>query len=150
MRIPLRYNIRSLRQRKVRTILTILGIAGSVAMFVAMMAFSHGIVSSFKKTGSEDNVVIVQRGAFSQSLSSIPKSAGNVISYMPHIRQEGGLPLVSPELCSGSRGDRCSRLNRAARKPCPARQTGPAQIGQRSARRLDLHVRGILAGHRNF
>lgn len=98
MIVPIKYNLRNLFQRKLRTILTILGIAGSIAIFIAVMAFSEGMVKSFKKTGSEDNIVVIQKGAFSQSLSSIPKSSRNVIQYLPHIKKLNGIELVSPEV----------------------------------------------------
>ena len=98
MAVPLKYNVRSLLQRKSRTLLTVVGIAAVVAVFVAMVAFGRGMAASFAKTGSPDNLVVLQKGAFSQSLSSLPKNSRDVVPYAPRVRRQGDRVLVSPEL----------------------------------------------------
>jgi len=98
MALPLSYNIRSLLQRKSRTVLTILGIASVIAIYVAMVSFSQSMTSTFARAGAPDNVVVIQKSAFSLSLSSLQKSSANVIPYFDHIRHKGEMPLASPEL----------------------------------------------------
>lgn len=98
MIVPLKYNVRSLLQRKSRTSLTILGIAASVSVFVGMVAFGRGMSASFAKTGSPDNVVVLQKGAFSHSLSSLPTSTADVVRYVAHVKTKGDMILASPEL----------------------------------------------------
>src|SRR5512141_830047 len=98
MNIPLKYNIRSLLQRKTRTALTVLGIAAVVSVFVSMVALGRGMAASFAATGSKDNLVVLQKGAFSQSLSSLPMNSRDVVRYAPHIRKNGDRILASPEL----------------------------------------------------
>ncbi len=98
MAIPLKYNVRSLLQRKSRTALTILGIAAVVSVFVAMVALGKGMGASFAAAGSPDNLVVLQKGAFSQSLSSLPKHSRDVVRYAPHIKKKDGQVLASPEL----------------------------------------------------
>lgn len=98
MSIPLRYNVRSVLQRKSRTTLTILGVAAVVAVFTAMVGLGQGMTTSFAKTGSPDNIVVLQKGAFSQSLSSLPMSSGDVVGYVPHVKTRGDRVFASPEL----------------------------------------------------
>lgn len=98
MTIPLKYSVRSLLQRKSRTTLTVLGIAAVIAVFVAMVGFGRGMAASFEKTGSPDNLVVVQKGAFNQSLSLLPRMSRDVIQYLPHVKKEGDRILVSPEM----------------------------------------------------
>jgi putative ABC transport system permease protein len=98
MNIPLRYNFRSLLHRRSRAALTILGMAAVVAVFVAMMALARGMAARFARVGSPDNVVVLQKGAFGQALSSLPVSSRNVIPYLPRIAKKGDVPLASPEL----------------------------------------------------
>lgn len=98
MTIPLKYNVRSLLQRRTRTLLTVLGIGAVIAVFVAMVSFAHGLSAGFARTGAAEHVVVIQKSAFSQSLSSLPRSSTDVIRYFDHVRQEGGAPLASPEL----------------------------------------------------
>jgi len=98
MALPLSYNIRSLLQRKSRTALTVIGIAAVIALFVAMLAFSNGLRATFARAGTPDNVVVLQKSAFSQSLSSLPKSSNSIIRYFDHVAHKGDVPLASPEL----------------------------------------------------
>ncbi|MGE5787932.1 MAG: ABC transporter permease [Myxococcales bacterium] len=98
MAIPISYNIRSLLQRKSRTILTVLGIASVISIFVAMVSFSRSVASTFARAGAPDNVIVLQKSAFSLSLSSLPMNARNVIPYLDHIRHQGETALASPEL----------------------------------------------------
>lgn len=98
MSIPLKYNVRSLLQRKSRAILTILGMAAVVAVFVAMLALSRGMTARFAAVGSPDNVVVLQRGAFSDALSSIPASSRDVVPYLPQLARKADVALASPEV----------------------------------------------------
>jgi len=98
MRIPLIYNVRSVSQRPVSTMLTALGIALVVAVFVAMLALANGFIAALVKTGSSDNVLLLRRGADSELSSSIPRDAISIIASSPHIATAtDGKPLFSPE-----------------------------------------------------
>jgi len=98
MKIPLIYNVRSVTQRPVSTLLTALGIALVVAVFIAMLALANGFIAALVKTGSADNVLLLRKGADSELSSSIPREAISIISASPHIATASdGRPLVSPE-----------------------------------------------------
>jgi len=98
MKIPLIYNIRSVSQRPVSTLLTALGIGLVVAVFVAMLALANGFIAALVKTGSPDNVLLLRRGADSELSSSIPRDAISIIASSPHIATGAdGKPLFSPE-----------------------------------------------------
>lgn len=98
MKIPLIYNLRSVKQRPVSTALTALGIGLVVAVFVAMLALANGFVAALVKTGSPDNVLLLRRGADSELSSGIPREAINIIASSPHIATAAdGRPLMSPE-----------------------------------------------------
>ena len=98
MKIPLIYNIRSVSQRPVSTLLTALGIGLVVAVFVAMLALANGFVAALVKTGSADNVLLLRRGADSELSSGIPREAISIIASSPHIATApDGRPLMSPE-----------------------------------------------------
>ncbi|HEX9483464.1 MAG TPA: FtsX-like permease family protein [Gemmatimonadaceae bacterium] len=98
MKIPFIYNLRSVIQRPVSTMLTALGIGLVVAVFVAMLALANGFVAALVKTGSPDNVLLLRRGADSELSSGIPREAISIISALPHIATGAdGRPLLSPE-----------------------------------------------------
>src|SRR5205085_7549306 len=98
MKIPLTYNLRSVRQRPVSTALTALGIGLVVAVFIAMLALANGFVAALVKTGSSENVLLLRRGADSELSSGIPRDAISIISASPYIATGAdGRPMVSPE-----------------------------------------------------
>jgi putative ABC transport system permease protein len=111
MIVPIKYNVRSLLRRKSRTALTVLGVGAVIAVFVAMVAFGRGMSASFNRTGSPDNLVVAQKGAFNQSLSSIPRNSRDIIPYFPNIKKKGEQILaaaglsIEPWVTSPKKGD---------------------------------------------
>ena len=98
MKIPLIYNIRSVSQRPVSTMLTALGIALVVAVFIAMLALANGFIAALVKTGSPENVLLLRRGADNEMASSVPREAISILAASPHIATgSDGRPLLSPE-----------------------------------------------------
>jgi ABC-type lipoprotein release transport system permease subunit len=99
MKIPLIYNIRSVRQRPVSTLTTALGMALVVLVFVAMMALSRGFRAAIVETGSRDNVLVVRSGADNELTSGLSRETAQTITSMPFVaRGPDGRPLASPEV----------------------------------------------------
>jgi putative ABC transport system permease protein len=99
MKIPLEYNARSLLQRPVSTLLTALGIALVVAVFIGMLALANGFRAALTKTGSTQNVLVLRRGADSELSSGLDRQAASILSSSPHIQTGAdGRPMVSPEV----------------------------------------------------
>jgi len=95
MKIPLIYNIRSVRQRPVSTAFTALGIALVVAVFVAMLALANGFTVALASTGGDDNVLVLRKGADSELSSGISREQMSIISSFPHIAKgDDGRPLL--------------------------------------------------------
>jgi len=98
VKIPLIYNVRSVMQRPISTAFTALGIALVVAVFVAMLALANGFASALTKTGGDDNVLVMRKGADSEMSSGIAKADASIIASFPHVALDGsGKPMVSPE-----------------------------------------------------
>ncbi|MCX5886564.1 MAG: ABC transporter permease [Proteobacteria bacterium] len=101
MAIPLKYNLRSILNRRVSTILIIVGISLVVMIFISMMAMALSMRRAIVQTGSSDNVIINNKSTSSIELSMIPEEVVNVIKYLPGIKKNNqGIPLVSPETYS--------------------------------------------------
>jgi ABC-type lipoprotein release transport system permease subunit len=99
MKIPLIYNLRSLKQRPASTITTALGMALVVAVFIAMMALSNGFMAALVSTGSPDNVILLRKGANQEMNSGIARQTASIVTGMPFVATGAdNLPLVSPEL----------------------------------------------------
>ena len=98
MKIPILYNLRSLRARPASTLATALGMALVVAVFIGMMALSVGFQAALVSTGSADNILVLRKGADSEMSSGISRDVANSIAAFPFVAQgSDGQPLVSPE-----------------------------------------------------
>ena len=98
MKIPIIYNLRSLRQRPVSTLTTAFGMALVVGVFVAMMAMSNGFRMALVSTGSDENVIVLRKGAGAEMNSGIGREAASIVAGMPFVATNAeGRPLVSAE-----------------------------------------------------
>jgi putative ABC transport system permease protein len=61
--IPIRYNLRSLVVRRVGTIMTVLGVGLTVAVFVSILAMGAGLQSIYVETGDPLNLIMIRQGA---------------------------------------------------------------------------------------
>ncbi len=104
MLVPLRYILRSIAQRRVRTALTVLGIAAVVAVYVVMTSVSGTMRSMFRATGQPDEVLVSQAGALTPEFSFVPRTTATWLRTFPQVAADAqGEPLVSPELALSAR-----------------------------------------------
>lgn len=104
MRVPLRYSLRNLTRRKVRTTLTGLAVALVVSVSIVMFAFAKGLFLSAKSSGSADNVIVIDRKATNQAFSKLSLTDYNLLKSLPQVkRNEAGDPLISPECIQQAR-----------------------------------------------
>src|SRR6266481_456683 len=99
MAIPLKYNLRSLLVRRVSTVMTGGGIALVVVVFVIVMALVAGLDAAIEDAGSPDNMVVLRRGATTETVSGFSIAQFEALKYLPAIRRTpAGEPYASPEL----------------------------------------------------
>lgn len=99
MKIPLLYNLRSMRARPVSTALTALGIGLVVAVFIGTLALANGFASALVRTGSPETVLVLRKGADSELSSAIDRNAASILVAVPQAaRGPDGRALVSPEV----------------------------------------------------
>jgi putative ABC transport system permease protein len=97
MAIPIIYNIRSVQARWSSSIVAVLGIAGTVGVFIAMLALARGFRATLVASGSADNVIITRAGASSEMLSSIDLDAVNILEDEPGVARSDAGPLITSE-----------------------------------------------------
>jgi putative ABC transport system permease protein len=97
MAIPIVYNIRSVRARWTSSIVAVVGIAGTVGVFVAMLSLANGFRATLVSSGSPDNALIVRAGATSEMTSGVGLDAVKIIQDAPGIARSANGPLVTPE-----------------------------------------------------
>jgi putative ABC transport system permease protein len=98
MAIPIVYNLRSVRARWVSAIVAVLGIAGTVGVFIAMLSLARGFKATVVGSGSAENALIRRAGSTGEIDGSIPLEQVRVIQDAPGIARDGDQPLVSPEV----------------------------------------------------
>ena len=98
MAIPLTYTLHSLRARWMSTIVAVLGIAGTVGVFVAMLALARGFQATLVASGSPRNALIRRAGATSEMDSLLQLEQVRVIEDAPGVAREGAGPLASREV----------------------------------------------------
>jgi putative ABC transport system permease protein len=98
MAIPLVYNVRSVRQRWTSAIVAVLGIAGTVGVFVAMLSMARGFKATLVASGSPGNAIVMRAGSSSEMMSALALDQVKVVEDAPGVAQGKGGPLVSPEV----------------------------------------------------
>ncbi len=98
MPIPLVYNARSVRTRWTSTIVAVLGIAGAVGVFVAMLAMARGFRATVVASGSAQNALVRRAGATAEMESAVSLDQVRVIEDAPGVARSAQGPLVSPEV----------------------------------------------------
>ncbi len=98
MAIPVVYNVRSLRARWTSTVVAVLGIAGTVGVFVAMLSLARGFEATLTASGSTSNALIRRAGATSEMDSSVMLEQIRVVEDAPGVARGDAGPLVSPEV----------------------------------------------------
>lgn len=97
MAIPIVYNLRSMRARWLTAVAAVLGIAGTVGVFVAMLALAHGFKATLVNSGSPENVLIRRAGSSAELDGSVSLDQVQAIENEPGVAHDNGKPLVSPE-----------------------------------------------------
>ena len=98
MAIPLSYNLKSLRVRWTSTLVAVLGITGTVAVFVAMLSLAKGFKATLVSSGSPGNALVMRGGATGEMVSAVPLEQERVIEDAPGVVRGAAGPVVSPEV----------------------------------------------------
>jgi putative ABC transport system permease protein len=98
VKIPLAYNLRSARQRWTSSLVAVLGIAGTVGVFVAMLALARGFKATLVSSGLPQNAIVQQSGADTEMTSALLIDAVHIVEDQPQIARHGSTAVVSPEV----------------------------------------------------
>lgn len=98
MAIPIIYNFRSVRARWTSAIVAVVGIAGTVGVFVAMLSLARGFKATLVSSGSEDNAIIMRAGATSEMTGGVTIDTVKIIQDKPGIARSADGPLITPEV----------------------------------------------------
>lgn len=96
--VPVSYNLRSIRARWTSTIVAVLGIAGTVGVFVAMLSLARGFKATMVASGSPDNALVMRAGSPSEMMGGISLESIKVVQDAPGIARGPNGPLVTQEV----------------------------------------------------
>src|SRR5882762_5226001 len=95
--VPVTYNFRSIRIRWASAVVAVLGIAGTVGVFIAMLSLARGFRATLVSSGSADNALVTRAGATSEMTSGVTIDAVKIIQDAPGIARGPEGPLLTPE-----------------------------------------------------
>jgi putative ABC transport system permease protein len=98
MAIPIVYNFRSVKARWTSSIVAVLGIAGTVGVFVAMLSLARGFRATLVSSGSDDNAIVMRAGATSEMMSGIQLEDIKILQDAPGVARDSEAPLVTSEV----------------------------------------------------
>jgi putative ABC transport system permease protein len=96
--IPVAYNLQSTRERWTSSVAAILGIAGTVAVFVAMLALARGFKATLTSSGRPENVIVQRAGSDTEMTSFITADDVRIVEEAPQVARDASGPLLSPEM----------------------------------------------------
>jgi putative ABC transport system permease protein len=91
-------SIRTIPQRLGSSVVAIVGIAGVVITFVAVLSIAEGFRAAMTAAGSPSRVLIMRSGADSEMTSGLVGADADVIKQAPGLLRDGNRPIASAEL----------------------------------------------------
>jgi putative ABC transport system permease protein len=95
MKIPLKYNLRSLWVRKIGTLMTAFGIGLTVAIVIVMLALTHGLESTFIETGQDHHLVVIRQGSQNEVNSFFDRDIFETIRSLDGIARDGSGQILA-------------------------------------------------------
>ena len=95
--VPVSYNFRSIKSRWSSTIVAVLGIAGTVGVFVAMLSLARGFKATLVASGSPGNALILRAGSPSEMMGGVTLDSARVVQDAPGVARDASGPLVTEE-----------------------------------------------------
>lgn len=93
------YSVRNLRERKVTTVLTAVGMALVVFVYTAVLMLGAGLQKTMAATGEDMNVIFIRRSAEVEIQSLVDRQQASIIESAQEVATgSNGEPLISKEL----------------------------------------------------
>ena len=97
--VPISYNFRSIRARWTSTIVAVLGIAGTVGVFVAMLSLARGFRATLVASGSPGNALVMRAGSTSEMMGGITLDSIKVLQDAPGVAHDAsGSPILTQDV----------------------------------------------------
>ena len=91
-------NLKTVLERSGSSLVGVIGIAGSVAVMVSLLAMANGLNSTIASTGDEGRAIILREGSDQELSSGISMQDIKIIENSPGIKDLGGEPMIAGEI----------------------------------------------------
>jgi putative ABC transport system permease protein len=92
-------NLKSIPERWGASLVIVVGLAGVVAVFTALLAMAEGFQSTLKSTGRTDVAMVMRGGSDAELNSGLLRDQTQLIKQAPGVRKDDdGLPLAAAEM----------------------------------------------------
>jgi len=91
-------NLRTLPQRIGSSAATVVGVAGVVTVFVAVLSIGEGFRATLQETGSPSTALVLRGASDTEMMSGITLEDSRVIQDAPGIARDERGPVASPEM----------------------------------------------------
>jgi putative ABC transport system permease protein len=144
-------NLRSIPQRWGPSLVIVIGLAGVVAVFTALLAMAQGFQATLQDAGRTDNAIILRGGSGAELNSGFGGDSADIIKLGPGIRKgSDGKPLASGELIVITellkKGETINGANVTLRGVEPASFELRPQLRIIEGRRFEPGLREIIVG----
>jgi putative ABC transport system permease protein len=96
--VPISYNLQSIKARWTSTIVAVLGIAGTVGVFVAMLSLANGFRATLVASGSPGNALILRAGSPTEMMGGVTLDSVRVVQDAPGVARDASGSLVTQEV----------------------------------------------------
>jgi putative ABC transport system permease protein len=91
-------NLRTIPQRLGSSAVAVIGIAGVVIVFVAVLSMAQGFYAAMSSAGSPDRALVMRSGADDEMTSGLGGPEADIIKQAPGLRHAGTRALAAAEL----------------------------------------------------
>ena len=91
-------NLKTVLERSGSSLVVVIGIAGSVAVMVSLLAMANGLNSTIASTGDEGRAIILREGSDQELSSGISMQDIKIIENSPGIKDLEGEPMIAGEI----------------------------------------------------
>ncbi len=91
-------NLRNLKERWGSSLSTVVGVAGVVLVFVAVLSIASGVKKTLGSTGDEETVIVMRGGSTDEMSSGLSHESTKLITDAPGVLRNAAGPVASAEL----------------------------------------------------
>lgn len=91
-------NLRTIPARWASSLVIVVGVAGVVAVMIALLSMAQGFSSTLKRAGHADRAIVLRGGATGELSSNFNTERAQIVANLPGIAVLDGAPAASPEL----------------------------------------------------